>query len=247
VTDPSSEVPRVALVTGAGGGMGSAISRRLAADGFRVVGVELVRERLDPLIAELGEPHRGYVADITSEEEISSIVEDVARTIGAPQVLVHTVGWTGTTRFVEEDSAYWRKLVDVNYFSFIYVVSRVVPLMIERGGGRIVAITSDAAKVGQSNEAVYAGCKAAVVALGKSLARELARHGILVNCVSPGPTDTGLAELEAETTARILRYIPLRRLATPDDQAAAVAFLCSDAAGYITGQVLSVSGGLTMT
>jgi 2-hydroxycyclohexanecarboxyl-CoA dehydrogenase len=226
--------------------MGSAVARRLAADGFRVVGVELLRDRLDAVMGELGDPHRGFIADITSEEEVASIVEDVVGTIGVPRVLVHTVGWTATTRFIDEDSAYWRKLVDVNYFSFIYVVSRVVPHMIERGGGRIVAITSDAAKVGQSNEAVYAGCKGAVVALSKSLARELARYGILVNCISPGPTDTPLSDMEPEITERILRYIPLRRLATPEDQAAAVAFLCSDGAAYITGQVLSVSGGLTM-
>jgi 2-hydroxycyclohexanecarboxyl-CoA dehydrogenase len=227
--------------------MGSAIARRLAADGFRVVGLELSRKRLDAVMAELGDPHAGFVADITSEDEIASIVDDVVETIGVPRVLVQTVGWTTTSRFIDEDAAYWRKLVDINYLSFIFVVSRVVPHMIDRGGGRIVAVTSDAAKVGQSNEAVYAGCKGAVVALAKSLARELARYSILVNCVSPGPTATPLAEMEPEITERILRHIPLRRLATPEDQAAAVAFLCSEGASYITGQVLSVSGGLTMT
>jgi 2-hydroxycyclohexanecarboxyl-CoA dehydrogenase len=148
---------------------------------------------------------------------------------------------------VTEDSAYWRRVIAINYDAILYVTHAVLPGMIERQRGRIVNVSSDAGRVGQSGEAVYAGTKGAVIAFSKSLAREVARYGITVNCTAPGPTATPLEfAQDPDVINRIIRHIPFRRMAEPEEQASAIAFLVSDDAKFITGQTLSVSGGLTM-
>ena len=162
-------------------------------------------------------------------------------------------GWDEFHPFVETDEAFWDRIIELNFKGCLRVCRRVVPGMVEREYGRVVNISSDAARVGSSQEAVYAGAKAAQVAFGKTLAREVARRGVTVNTVCPGPTETpllmgllGAGEASAKMVESLRRAVPMRRLGQPEDVAAAVAFLASDRAGYITGQTLSVSGGLTM-
>lgn len=238
---------RLAIVTGAAGGMGTATVARFAHDGYRVAAFDINADGLkaiEPSIAPLG---RTYRVDLTNEKEVWSAVAKVESEMGEVDVLVNLIGWTGDTRFVQEDSAYWNKVIAINFQSLLYSAHSVLPGMIERKRGKIVNVSSDAGKVGQSGEAVYAGCKGAVIAWSKSLARELARFNINVNVVAPGPTVSPLDDsLDPELINRIVRLIPFRRKARPEEQAAAIAFLCSPDADYITGQVLSVNGGLTM-
>jgi 2-hydroxycyclohexanecarboxyl-CoA dehydrogenase len=238
---------KVAVVTGGAGGMGAATMVRLARDGYRVAGIDRNREGLEAVARTIGSGVLTYAADLTSEEQAREAVRRIENEFGRIDALVNTIGWTDTHTFVSEDSAYWRKIIAVNFESILYVTHATVAGMIERQHGKIVTVTSDAGKVGQSREAVYAGCKGALIAWSKSLAREVARYGINVNCTAPGPTLTPLDEsLDQEVIDRIVRNIPFRRRAQPEEQAAAIAFLLSEDAAYITGQVLSVSGGLTM-
>ncbi len=242
-----AESVEVALITGAAGGIGSTTAVRLARDGFRVGAFDINGDMLDALLPSIQPGGRTYLLDLTHEESVRLAVSRVEKEMGPIAALINVIGWTTNSKFAEETSDYWAKLIAINFQSLLYVTSAVVPGMIERRRGKIVNIASDAAKVGQSGEAVYAGCKGAVVAWSKSIARELARFGINVNCVAPGPTSTPLtAELDPELTNRVIRNIPFRRLAAPAEQAAAISFLCSADADFITGQVLSVSGGLTM-
>jgi 2-hydroxycyclohexanecarboxyl-CoA dehydrogenase len=227
--------------------MGSATVKRLARDSFRLAAFDLNREGLDEALRDVQTEHAAYPVDMTDEAAVRAAVAQVQQRQGAIDVLVNLIGWCETRRFVSEDSAYWRKVIAINYESILYVMHAVLPSMIERQSGKIVNVTSDAGRVGQSGEAVYAGAKAGVIAFSKSIAREVARYGLTVNCTSPGPTDTPLeARQDPEVINRIIRVIPFRRMARPEEQAAAIAFLCSEDANFITGQTLSVSGGLTM-
>lgn len=239
---------KVVLVAGAGGGMGGATVARLAKDGFRVAGVDINLEALATAMDGLGDAHSSHVLDVTDQTAVQQCVTKVIDEMGSIDVLVNLVGWAAPHGgFVTESSDYWGKVIAINYESLIYLTHAVLPHMIERGSGKLVAVASDAGRVGQSREAVYAGCKGAVIAFMKSLARELARHGITANCTSPGPTDTPLERAEdPDLVARIIRQIPMRRWAQPDEQAAVISFLCSADSDYMTGQTISVSGGLTM-
>ena len=238
---------KVALVTGAAGGMGSAIVARLTADGYRVAALDINGERLRKVVERLEPRVKAYEVDLVEDDETRQVVRTVESDFGRIDVLINTVGWTKTSRFVEESSDYWKRVIALNFEALLYVTHAALPRMIERRQGKIISIASDAAKVGQSNEAVYSGMKGAVVSWSKALARELARYGINVNCIAPGPTETPLdASLDQELLARVVRAIPFRRRAKPEEQAAAVAFLCSSDSDYITGQTLSVNGGLTM-
>lgn len=243
----SKDNGKVALVTGAAGGMGLATVKRLADDGYRVAAFDINAAGLKTAAKGRGDRVKIYTVDMTDEQEVRDAVGQVEKDFGKIDALVNTIGWTDTTRFLTEDSNYWRKVIAINFESILYATHAVLPGMIERGGGKIVSVASDAAKVGQSTEAVYAGTKGALVAWSKSIAREVARFNINVNCTAPGPTETPLdAGLDQEVINRIVRLIPFRRRAQPSEQAAVLAFLISDDASYITGQCYSVSAGLTM-
>jgi 2-hydroxycyclohexanecarboxyl-CoA dehydrogenase len=237
---------RVALVTGGAGGIGRAIVAALAADGHRVASGDIV----DDAVAEAALAVR---LDVTDSESVESAVGRVESELGPIEIVVNTAGWDEFHLFLESEEEFWDRIIELNFKGCLRVCRRVVPGMVEREYGRVVNISSDAARVGSSQEAVYAGAKAAQVAFGKTLAREVARRGVTVNSVCPGPTDTplldgmlGAGEASAKMVEALRRAIPMRRLGQPEDVAAAVAFLVSDRAGYITGQTLSVSGGLTM-
>ena len=238
---------RVALVTGGAGGIGRAIVAALAADGHRVASGDIAADTAiegAALIVQL---------DVTDTSSVDRAVAQVERELGPIEILVNTAGWDEFHAFLETEEEFWDRVIDLNYKGCLRVCRRVVPGMAEREYGRVVNISSDAARVGSSQEAVYAGAKAAQVAFGKTLARELARRGVTVNSVCPGPTETPLLEgmlgagaASANMVEALRKAVPMRRLGRPEDVASAVAFLVSDAAGYITGQTLSVSGGLTM-
>ena len=222
---------RTALVTGAAGGIGRAISDALAADGVRVAACDVTE---GPDIVPM---------DVTDSDSVRAAVEQV----GAVDVLVNCAGWDELHPFLETDEPFWDRVIDVNYKGCLRTTRAVLPGLVEAGYGRIVNIASDAGRVGSSGESVYAGAKAAVIAFTKTVAREHARHGITANCVCPGPTKTPMLESMGEKLAEALtRAVPMKRLGEPDDIAYAVAFLAGERAGYITGQTLSVSGGLTM-
>ncbi|HET6866648.1 MAG TPA: SDR family oxidoreductase [Solirubrobacteraceae bacterium] len=237
---------RVALVTGGAGGIGRAIVAALAADGHRVASGDIV----DDAGAEAALAVR---LDVTESDSVESAVGRVESELGPIEILVNTAGWDEFHSFLETEESFWDRIIELNYKGCLRVCRRVVPGMVEREYGRVVNISSDAARVGSSMEAVYAGAKAAQVAFGKTLAREVARRGVTINSVCPGPTETpllegllGAGEDSAKMVEALRRAVPMRRLGRPEDVAAAVAFLASEQAGYITGQTLSVSGGLTM-
>ena len=237
---------RVALVTGGAGGIGRATVRALAADGRRVASGDIA----DDAVAEAA---IAVHLDVTDTASVDEAVTRVERELGPIDILVNTAGWDEFHPFLETDEEFWDRIVDLNYKGCLRVCRRVVPGMAEREYGRVVNIASDAARVGSSLEAVYAGAKAAQVAFGKTLAREVARRGVTVNSVCPGPTETpllggllGAGAAGANMVEALRKAVPMRRLGRPEDVAAAVAFFASDQAGFITGQTLSVSGGLTM-
>jgi 2-hydroxycyclohexanecarboxyl-CoA dehydrogenase len=245
----------VALVTGAGRGIGRAVALRLARDGVAIGVVDLDPRTATAVAEEIAAGSGravGVAADVSDLARVRAAVGEVERALGPVDVLVNNAGWDRLEPFVENDPALWDRLIAVNLKGVLYVTRSVLDGMIARRQGRVVSIASDAARVGSTGEAVYAACKAGIIGFSKTLARELARHAITVNVVCPGPTDTALlAEVMAgEQGARVLRgmerAIPLGRLGTPEDVAGAVAYFASAEAAYVTGQVLSVSGGLTM-
>ncbi len=241
---------KLALITGAGGGMGQATVERLSRDGFRIAGTDINADGLEVAIARAVTEAKGYACDLTDEAAAHAMVAAVSDEMGPIDVLVNLIGWSGTTRFHEENSAYWRKIMSINFEAILYVTHPVLNGMIERNGGKIVNVSSDAGRVGTSTEAVYSAMKGGLISFSKSLARENARYNVNVNAVCPGPTDTPLLQEEIEANpdiiTRMTRLIPFRRLGQPADMAAAISFLAGPDSDYITGQALSVSGGLTM-
>lgn len=242
---------RVALVTGSGRGIGRGIAEQLAADGHRVV----VADVNPDTAAEVATAMRGLAVrlDITDSASVDEAFGEVERELGPVEVLVNNAGWDEFHPFLETDEEFWDRVIELDFKGCLRTCRRAVPGMVDRGYGRVVNIASDAARVGSSLEAVYSGAKGGVVAFSKTLAREVARHGVTVNSVCPGPTETPmLAEIAGagQNSEKVLeamrRAVPMRRLGRPEDIAPAVAFLASDGAGFITGQTLSVSGGLTM-
>jgi 2-hydroxycyclohexanecarboxyl-CoA dehydrogenase len=247
----SSGTGRVAMVTGSGQGIGRGIAEQLAGDGHRVAVADINRETS----AEVAEAIGGLAVrlDITDSASVDEAFGTVERELGPVEILVNNAGWDEFHPFLETDEAFWDRVIELNFKGCLRTCRRAVPGMAERGYGRVVNIASDAARVGSSLEAVYSGAKGGVVAFSKTLAREVARQGVTVNSVCPGPTETPmLAEIAGggENSEKVLeamrRAVPMRRLGRPDDIGPAVAFLASDGAGFITGQTLSVSGGLTM-
>jgi 2-hydroxycyclohexanecarboxyl-CoA dehydrogenase len=239
----------VALVTGAAQGIGRAIAAALAEDGRRVIVADLRAEAAEQTAAEVG--GTAVAVDVTDTASVAAAVERVTAELGPVEILVNNAGWDELKPFLDTDEQFWDRVIDVNFKGCLRTTHALLPGMIERGFGRIVNIGSDAGRVGSSLESVYSGAKGGVIAFTKTVAREAARHGVTANVVCPGPTRTPLLEGMAEQGGEKLvtsleRAVPMRRLGEPEDVAAAVAFLAGERAGYITGQTLSVSGGLTM-
>ena len=238
---------RVALVTGAGRGIGAAIATAASEAGAAVAVLDLDGAAAAATAASLPTKAIGVAADITDSAAVAAAVADAVDALGPIDVLVNNAGWDKIEPFLDNDESDWDKILNINLKGPIIVTRAVVDQMIERQAGAIVNIASDAGRVGSSGEAVYSAAKGGVIAFSKTMARELARYGIRVNCVCPGPTDTALlATMDDKLRAGLERAIPMRRVAQPSEIAPAVVFLASEAAGYVTGQTLSVSGGLTM-
>jgi 2-hydroxycyclohexanecarboxyl-CoA dehydrogenase len=244
---------RVALVTGGARGIGRAIALALAADGRAVAVADLLADGAEETAAQIGGPALGVGMDVTDSSSVRAAVERVTGELGPVSVVVNNAGWDELKPFLETDEDFWQRVVDINFMGMLRVTKAVLPGMVDGGWGRVVNIGSDAGRVGSSLESVYSGAKAGVIGFTKTLAREVARNGVTANTVCPGPTRTPLLEGMAgddekgqKLVAGLERAVPMRRLGEPEDVAAAVAFLASDRAGYITGQTLSVSGGLTM-
>lgn len=245
---------RVAVVTGAGSGFGREIALGFAREGARVALLdhnETGTQGTLRLIESAGGAAAAYTVDVTRRNQVDAAVRDVLERWGTVHILVNNAGWDRVAPFVETTEELWDRLIAVNLKGPIICTRAVLDAMIAQRYGRIVNIASDAGRVGSSGEAVYSAAKGGVIAFTKAVAREVARYGITVNCVCPGPSDTPLfwrevAEPHPELAERLLRAIPMGRLGTPQDIAPAVLFLASDEAAYITGQTLSVSGGLTM-
>lgn len=247
---------KVVIVTGGGGGIGGATCRRFASEGARVAVFDLNLEAAEKVAAAIraeGGTAEAFPCDITDRASVDAAVAATEAKLGAIGVLVNNAGWDVFKPFTKTVPAEWDRLIAINLTGALHMLHAVLPGMAERKYGRVVNIASDAARGGSSGEAVYSACKGGLVALSKSLAREHARQGITVNVVCPGPTDTALLAGVAEGArdpAKLLEAfrsaIPLGRLGQPEDLAGAIAFFGSDDAGFMTGQVVSVSGGLTM-
>jgi len=240
------------VLTGGGSGIGRAIALRLGEEGARVGILDRDAEGGDAsarALREAGGRGRAFAVDITDYAAVEAAIEDFVAAEGEVRGLVNCAGWDVAANFLETAPDFWRKVIDINLIGPLNVTRLVLARMERAGSGRIVSIASDAGRVGSSGEAVYAACKGGIVAFSKSVAREMARKGITLNAVSPGPTDTPLFA-NFEPTGRLAkaleRAIPMGRLARPDDFPGIVAFLLSDDAAFITGQTISVSGGLTM-
>ena len=241
---------RVALVTGAASGIGRAIALRLADEGCRVAAIDLNLEGARATAAAIGESACALRADVSYLSAMREAVAAAEWALGPLDVLVSCAGWDRVEPFVESTEETWDRVLTINLKGVIACTRAALDGMIDRGAGAIVNISSDAGRVGSSGEVVYSGAKAGIIGFSKAVAREVARHHIRVNVVCPGPTDTPMMEETRRANPRLgdalLKAIPFRRLARPEEVAAAVAFLVSDDAAYITGQTLSVSGGLTM-
>jgi 2-hydroxycyclohexanecarboxyl-CoA dehydrogenase len=246
---------KVAIVTGSGGGIGRGIALKFGFLGARVVVADLKFEGAKEtvsLLEKAGAKGLALGTDITDRAQVQDMVKTTLGTFGKLDILVNNAGWDIIEPFMQNNPELWDKVIAINLKGPIFCIRAVLEHMMERKYGKIVNISSDAGRVGSSGEAVYSACKGGIIAFTKTIAREMARYQINVNCVCPGPTDTPLlAEMtQGETGAKIIdamtKAVPFRRLAKPEDIAGAVAFLASDDAGFITGQTLSVSGGLTM-
>ena len=238
---------KLALVTGAGSGIGKAIALGFSAQGDRVIAADLDKAAAEATAEEHPDLITALPVDVADRGQVDTLRDRTHAEVGVPNVLVNAAGWDRTDQFLNATTEFAEKVVAINYLGPVHVCSAFLPGMIEAGGGRVVNVASDAGRVGSAGETIYAGAKGGVIALTKSLAREMARHAITVNCVCPGPTDTPLFAAQPEKLKEALvKAIPFRRLARPEEVAAPVLFFASDAASFITGQVISVSGGLTM-
>lgn len=246
---------KVALVTGAAGGMGRQICRRLVEEGCSVAMLDIDKTALESLAADIGGAAKVFhvAVDISDYSAVCNAVDAAEKALGPANLLVNNAGWDKFSNFLDTDEALRQKVISINLNGPVNMFHAVLTRMAQRDGGRVVTIASDAGRVGSSGQAVYSACKGGVIALTKTLARELARRNILLNAVCPGPTDTPMLQDfmkqgpgGQKVHDAMKRAIPLKRLGQPEDIPGIVAFLLSDDASFITGQVISVSGGLTM-
>ncbi len=250
-------VERVALVTGGGSGIGRQICLALAAQGRKVAAADVNAAgaaETAALVAAAGGVGIGVTVDVTSLDSVHDGHLQVTDELGPVEILVNCAGWDILMPFLDTDEDFWDKVIEINYKGVLRTVHTVLPSMIEGGWGRIVNISSDAARVGSSLEAVYSGAKGGVISFTKTIAREVARKGITANVVCPGPTATPLLDGIVEASAdgekvigAMARAVPMKRVGQPHEVASGVAYFASEEAGFITGQTLSVSGGLTMS
>jgi len=239
---------KVAVVTGAASGIGRAIAAGLATAGATVAAVDRDAEGLAETVAAIGGGSTAHRADLSDRVAILALRDEVVAAHGLPDVVVNGAGFDRVEPFMSNDDALWEALTAVNFLGPVRLTHAFLePILAAGRTVKIVNIASDAGRVGSMGETVYSGTKGGLIAFTKSLAREMARHRINVNCVCPGPTDTPLfATLPEKVRDGLVRAIPFRRLATPEEIADAVLFFCSHRSDFVTGQVLSVSGGLTM-
>ena len=241
---------KTVVVTGGASGIGLATSKALAAVGADVIVTDLNATAGEAAAADIrasGGKARFHVLDVTKPASAATLAENIQSNGGKLDILVNAAGWDIIEPFMVNTPEYWDKIVAINFMGPVQVTRALLDLLIASGSGRIVNIASDAGRVGSSGEAVYAGAKGGIIAFTKSLAREMTRKHVRVNCVCPGPTDTPLFASQGEKIRDALtNAIPMKRLAKPSEIADAVVFFASDRSSFCTGQVLSVSGGLTM-
>jgi 2-hydroxycyclohexanecarboxyl-CoA dehydrogenase len=245
---------KVAVVTGGGQGIGRALTLRLAEEGCKVAIFDLKPEaaKETECLAPKGSV-AGYEVDVADYAAVQSAVARVETELGPIWALVNNAGWDRPAPFLTTDRTLWDKIIAINLYGPLNTHHVIAPLMVKRGAGRIINIASDAARVGTSNEAVYSACKGGLISFTKSVARELASKGVLLNAVCPGPTNTpmmaavlGEGEQAVKWKDAMVRGIPLKRMGEPQDYAGIVAFLASDDASFMTGQTISVAGGMNM-
>lgn len=244
---------RMAFITGAGSGIGREISKKLASRNINVIVADINLKNAEEtvsLIEKSGFEARAVHCDVTKLEIVKKAVEESVNYYHRIDILVNNAGWDKVEPFLKSDPSTWKRIIDINLLGQIHTSKEILPLMIENGYGKVVNIASDAARVGSSGEAVYSAAKGGVIAFTKTIAREMARHKLNINCIAPGPADTPLFQeigsYNEGIAGALEKAIPFRRLAQPEDIASAVAYFVSEEAGYITGQTLSVNGGLTM-
>ncbi|MDM5358577.1 SDR family NAD(P)-dependent oxidoreductase [Peribacillus sp. ACCC06369] len=244
---------RMAFITGAGSGIGREIAKKLASRNFNIIVADINLKNAEEtvsIIEKSGFEARAVHCDVTKLESVKKAVEESVNHYQRIDILVNNAGWDKVEPFLKSDPSTWKRIIDINLLGQIHTCKEILPLMIENGYGKVVNIASDAARVGSSGEAVYSAAKGGVIAFTKTIAREMARHKLNINCVAPGPADTPLFQeigsYNVGIASALEKAIPFRRLAQPEDIASAVAYFVSEDAGYITGQTLSVNGGLTM-
>ena len=240
-----------AVVTGAASGIGRAVTVTLAEAGATVAAADINLEAATEtakLVADKGGRAEAFAVDVRSRTSVEALQRAAQEALGLVDVVVNGAGWNAGQPFLDNDPEFVENAVALNLLGPIWVCRAFLAPLVDAGRpGRVVNISSDAGRVGSLGETVYAAAKGGVIAFTKSLAREMARHGVNVNCVAPGPTDTPLLHAQPQKIQdALLRAIPLRRFGQPEEIAHVIAFLASDQASYVTGQVLSVSGGLTM-
>ncbi len=242
------------IVTGGASGIGKAIGLRLGEEGARVAIFDMNEKGAEAAAAEIrqkGGEAWAYKVDITDYAAVARAVDAFEKAAGQIYGLVNNAGWDEAKPFIQTEPDFWKKVIDINLYGPLNLTHVVARRLAEQGAGRVVSISSDAGRVGSSGEAVYSAAKGGVIAFMKTMAREFARKGVTFNTICPGPTDTPLlASVDASgggrLTEALTKAIPMRRLARPDDYPGMVAFFLSDDAGFITGQTISVSGGLSM-
>lgn len=241
----------IALVTGGARGIGEAICRVLAESGYKVVVSDVVADGAKKLADEID--GYGIGMDVTRAESVEDAVAEINKKVGIPWLVVNNAGWDNLMPFLDTDEAFQKKIVDINLHGPIRICRATLPGMKTLGSGRVVNIASDAGRIGAAMEAIYSGAKGGLITFTRTIAREFARNQITANNICPGLTDTPLIgemtannEFALKGIAAITQSVPLGRMGTPYDIAHAAAFLASEQAGYITGQTLSVSGGISM-